>query len=82
MADEGIETAKARHEDELLARPNVVGVGLGERGGRPVVKVFVTHKVPLSELAPDERVPESVDGHEVDVEEIGAVHAQTPHAEG
>jgi hypothetical protein len=71
-----IEDAKARHEAELLALPNVVGVGVGERAGTPVIKVFVTEQVPESQLAPDERVPASLDGYEVDVDAIGSVQAQ------
>jgi hypothetical protein len=78
MGDVGIEIAEAktRHENELLALPNVTGVGIGERAGRPVIKVFVTEKVPESALAPEERVPASLDGYEVDVEAIGLVEAQ------
>jgi hypothetical protein len=76
MGEIAIDEAKARHEAELLALPNVTGVGIGERAGKPVIKVFVTEKVPESELAPDERVPSSLDGHEVDVEAIGIVEAQ------
>ena len=71
-----IEDVRARHEDRLLGLPNVVGVGVGERGGEPVIKVFVAQKVPESALAEDERVPESLDGYEVDVEAIGEVRAE------
>lgn len=76
MADPPIEEARRRHEDELLALPNVTAVGIGERAGEPVIKVYVGRKVPASELAPDERVPASLDGHPVDVEEIGVVEAE------
>ncbi|MGH3031431.1 MAG: hypothetical protein ACRDNE_11865 [Gaiellaceae bacterium] len=71
-----IEETRRRHEDELLARPNVTGVGIGERAGQAVIKVFVDRKVPASELEPEERVPGSLDGHPVDVEEIGVVEAE------
>jgi hypothetical protein len=77
MPDTAIEEARRSHEDELLALPNVTAVGVGERAGEPVIKVFVAHKVPASELAPGERVPHSIDGHPVDVEEIGAVEAES-----
>jgi hypothetical protein len=76
MADTGIEEARRRHENELLALPNVTGVGIGERAGEPVIKVFVARKVPESELGPGERVPSSLDGHPVDVDEIGVVEAE------
>jgi hypothetical protein len=76
MSSSGIQEAKDRHEAELLALPNVTGIGIGERGGRPVIKVFVTQKVPESALRPNELVPEQLDGYEVDVEESGVLEAQ------
>jgi hypothetical protein len=76
MGDTAIAEAKTRHEAELLALPNVTGVGIGERAGKPVIKVFVTEKVPESQLAPENRVPRSLDGYEVDVEAIGIIEAQ------
>jgi len=59
----------------------VTGVGIGERGGKPVIKVFVTQKMPQSMLGPGERVPPSLEGYEVDVEEIGFVQAQNTEEE-
>ena len=76
MGNNEIAEAKARHEADLLALSNVTGVGIGERDGKPVIKVFVTEKLPETELAPEERVPESLDGYEVDVEAIGFIEAQ------
>jgi hypothetical protein len=76
MNSSGIQEAKDRHEAELLVLPNVTGIGIGERGGRHVIKVFVTQKVPESALGPNERVPEQLDGYEVDVEESGVLEAQ------
>jgi ribosomal protein S19 len=65
-----------RHENELLQLPNVVGVGVGEHDGKEVIKVFVTRKVPASELESHELVPTELEGYDVDVEEIGPVAAQ------
>jgi hypothetical protein len=76
MGEIAIAEAQRRHEAELLALPNVTGVGIGERAGKPVIKVFVTEKVPASQLAPEDRVPRALNGHEVDVEAIGIVEAQ------
>jgi hypothetical protein len=81
MPEITIDDVKSRHEDELLELPNVTGVGIGERGGKPVIKVFVTHQVPQSMLGPRERVPASVEGYEVDVEEIGVILAETTEEE-
>src|SRR4029450_11698619 len=54
MEEVPIAEAKTRHETELLALPNVIGVGIGERAGKPVIKVFVTQKVAETELGPEE----------------------------
>lgn len=77
MAERTIAEVQARHEAELFSLPNVRGVGIGERAGKPVIKVLVERKVPASTLAPGERVPESLEGFEVDVEEIGEIEAQS-----
>jgi hypothetical protein len=71
--------------DDLLARANVVGVGIGykttngevvrDEDGNPVecVVVSVTQKVPLPQLAPQDVVPGVVDGDETDVVETGPI---------
>jgi hypothetical protein len=73
-----IHAAQQQHQDELLRLPNVVGVGIGEKGGKQVIKVLVTHKVPASALKPEEVIPKTVGGYATDVEEVGSVTAQTP----
>ncbi|TVQ40396.1 MAG: hypothetical protein EA384_03180 [Spirochaetaceae bacterium] len=72
-----IEAAKMKHEEHLMRMPNVIGVGIGEKAGKAVIKVFVTHKVPESALRPQAIVPKSLEGYETDVEETGVVTAQT-----
>jgi hypothetical protein len=72
-----IEDAKEKYEDQLMQLPNVTGVGIGERAGKKVIKVFVTHKVPESALQPQEIVPKNLAEYETDVEEIGTVTAHT-----
>ena len=66
-----------KYEEQLLQLPNVTGVGIGEKAGKVVIKVFVTHKVPESSLQPQEVVPKTLEGWETDVEEIGVVTAQS-----
>jgi len=73
-----IENVRRAHEAALLSLPNVTGVGIGERRGVPVIKVFVTRKVPAADLQPHEVVPKSLQGYPTDVDEIGVVMAQ-PH---
>ena len=70
-----IETVRRRHEDALMGLPNVRGVAIGERRGRPVIKVYVTAKVASASLRQEELVPSALEGHEVDVEEIGEAEA-------
>jgi hypothetical protein len=59
---EQCQRALDRYEQELAGRPNVVGLGISphvdESGNQgEAVTVYVTRKVPLSELAEDDRVP-------------------------
>jgi len=71
-----IEAVLRKHEDALLAYPNVNAVGIGERDGRPVIKVMVTRKVPDASLKPDQVLPRELEGFAVDVEESGNITAQ------
>ena len=73
-----IETVQQQQQDRLMRLPNVVGVGIGEKGGQKVIKVLVTRKVPASTLKPEDVIPKTVGGFKTDVEEIGTVTAQTP----
>ena len=70
------EAAIRKAEQELLSKPNVTGVGIGKRNGKPVIKVFVTRKLSESELRASDLVPKKVGGYPTDVEEIGVVSAQ------
>lgn len=67
------------HSDALLAKPNVVAVGVGYREGSPselMLVVMVEQKLPLSALAEDEIVPSEIDGLPVEVRVVGDVSAQ------
>jgi hypothetical protein len=72
---------KRAHQAELMGKANVVGVGIGYRtiGGQPTVDiavvVMVTKKVPSKELAPQDIVPDEIDGVPVDVQEVGILSA-------
>lgn len=70
MAD--IEDVRRRHEDQLMALPNVVGVGIGEKDGRPTIRVLVSRKVPRTALRPDQLVPPILEGFTTDVLETGS----------
>lgn len=68
---------KRRHEHVLLAKANVVGVGVGtrvskgRRTGEVALVVLVTHKVPLAQLDPEDVIPQEIEGVRVDVHEAG-----------
>lgn len=63
-------------EQELMSKSNVTGVGIGERGGKTVIKVFVTCKLPAAELHAGEIIPPEFAGYETDVVEIGEISTQ------
>jgi hypothetical protein len=69
-----IHTVKKMFEEELLQLPNVTGVGIGKKGNKSCIKVFVTKKVPANELSEKEIVPKTLQGWDTDVEEIGEIH--------
>lgn len=70
-----IEKTKAQYESQLMELPNVVGVGIGEKDGKPTIKVFVNQKVPADSLQSAEIIPKHLEQFDVDVEEIGNVVA-------
>jgi hypothetical protein len=73
---------KARHQDRLLSKANVVGVGVGirqidgEYTGEVALVVMVREKLPSTEVEPEDLLPEEIDGIPVDVQEVGVIGAQ------
>jgi hypothetical protein len=72
---------KTENEKQLMRKANVVGVGVGLREYRghltdePAIIVSVTHKVPRSQLAPEDLVPSELSGFPVDVKAVGTLRA-------
>jgi hypothetical protein len=72
---------RARHEQELLRYPNVVGVAIGQRvhqgtpTGELCLVVYVERKVAPDQLAAGELLPAEVEGVPLDVVETGAIQA-------
>jgi hypothetical protein len=66
------------------AETNVVGVGIGEQlsGGKHTgvmaVKVLVRIKYPDNQIPTGERLPSEIDGHPVDVEQVGTFRRFMP----
>ena len=88
MAQNDIETqvikaqaAKDQNEESLLAKPNVIGVGIGfkESKGKETdevcVSVYVEEKVGRKSLSSADMVPNSCDGMTTDVREVGHIEA-------
>lgn len=81
MSVEFVGEAKRRYEALLLAKKNVVAVGIGyeEVGGRRTdefrIVVSVAQKVPGAELLKEDIVPKEVEGVKTDVQESGMIRA-------
>lgn len=78
---EKIRSIRRAHENELMSKANVVGVGVGYRqhaGKRTdelALVVMVNKKVPLAQLAPQDVIPTTLEGVPVDVQEVGEIKA-------
>ena len=81
MNIEQTRAVKAIHEQSLLSKPNVVGVGVGlrQRGGQfsdeVCIVVSVLQKTPDEQLSPEYRIPAQLDGIPVDVQVTGEIRA-------
>ena len=71
-----LEAAVRQAEQELMSKPNVNGVGIGERNGTPVITVFVTRKLQKSDLRASEIIPDKIGGYPTQVVEIGVISTQ------
>lgn len=64
------------HARQLLAKANVVGVGVGQReGGAVTLVVMVERKLPREQLAEADLVPSEIEGLPVEVREVGELKA-------
>ena len=72
MPSKSIEKVLAANTDSLMAIKGVVGVGIGELGGKPCLKVMVdrmTRKL-------RKQIPKSLEGYPVVIEETGEFKAR------
>jgi hypothetical protein len=82
---ERIREIKRAAQGRLLAIPGVHAVGIGskivagQRTDEPAIMVFVEKKRPLSELRPEEVIPEEIEGIKTDVyeSEVPRIHEDT-----
>ena len=76
-----IEAVRSAHEEALLAKANVVGVGIGfrrrrgETTGEAALVVMVTHKVPRDQLSPQDFIPDRIEDVPVVVQAVGELRA-------
>jgi hypothetical protein len=72
---------KRAHQAELMAKANVVGVGVGyrqvagERTKTASLVVMVSRKLPAAQLEPKDLLPTEIEGVPVDVQEVGELKA-------
>lgn len=71
-----------RFQRELMAKAGVIGVGIGfrdvkgEMTNEVTLVVLVEQKAPIDAIAPQDRVPEEINGIRTDVIEVGKIVAQ------
>ncbi|MDA1257791.1 MAG: hypothetical protein O3C10_08105 [Chloroflexi bacterium] len=71
MASKSIESVVAKAVDSLMALPGVVGVGIGEHGGEPCIRVMVDTATPTIRAG----IPDQLSGYPVIVDETGPIKA-------
>ena len=85
MAMEKVRQVNAAYTDALLSKRNVVACGVGYKisGGvrtdELAVIISVTKKVPQASLAPENLVPQVLEGIKTDVQETGVIRALQDH---
>ena len=81
--DQALEHARAvsrANAELLLAKANVVGVGVGYRSGTErevTLVVMVSQKVPRTQLREDDLLPVEIEGVPVEVRVVGELRAQS-----
>lgn len=77
MSVELVFQAQAAFQEQLLAKPNVVGVAVGRKNlvGELSVVTLVQQKKPIAALSAEEMVPKQLDGVRTDVIEVGYLRA-------
>ncbi len=79
---EHAKAVKQAYEKDLLAKANVVGVGVGLRRRRnkltekTAIVVMVRRKVPPDQLNREDLIPGEIEGVPVDVQEVGDFQVQ------
>jgi len=78
MSSKTIGEVLKEHARILMSIPGVVGAGEGRCEGKPCIKVFVIKKTP--EL--DQKIPTTLEGYRVIIEETGEIKALPKKQDG
>ncbi|MBG9485499.1 hypothetical protein ABE52_26065 [Bacillus thuringiensis] len=68
-----LEQVVRQYETDLLRLPYVVGVGMGFVQGKEVIQVFVSKKVPRSQLKAVEQIPTQLETYPTNIIEVGTI---------
>ncbi|HDR4949090.1 hypothetical protein NPM06_32590 [Bacillus cereus] len=68
-----LEQVVHKYETDLLRLPYVVGVGMGFAQGKEVIQVFVSKKVPCSQLKDTEQIPTQLETYPTNIIEVGTI---------
>jgi len=74
MPSKSIETVLAENADRLMAVDGVVGTAIARCRGRPCIRVFVVEDSPEVRS----RLPRTLDGYPIDIQETGEIRAIQP----
>lgn len=72
MSEKSIEQVLEERTEEWMALPGVVGTALGQRRGRPCIRILVIERTP--EI--DRRLPSDAEGYPVEVITTGRFDAR------
>ncbi|MBN1145647.1 MAG: hypothetical protein JXA78_00215 [Anaerolineales bacterium] len=81
VAQQKASAVKNAYQAQLMAKANVVGVGIGfqskggQRTDRLAIVVMVSEKIRRSHLAPEDIIPSQIEGVPVDVQAVGEIQA-------
>ena len=71
MPDLSITEVFDANQESIMALPGVVGIGIGEHGGKPCIRVMVETATPAVRAG----IPDQLGGYPVVVDETGPIRA-------
>ena len=77
ISERAIEEVLRQRTDEWMSIPGVVGTAIGKLEGKKVIKVLVIEKAAQIE----NKIPRTVEGYRVILEEVGEIRAQESESE-